>query len=646
MILERVYERETERDRERERNIFSQLSTFCRLHFLKILPHVSPTVDARSRRIMAPTTAQRVSRFAKYAFMVVALTGTAYYAYMQGFYDAHLDDENDGEKTLNLSKNNEEEEEEDTEKETDEEEEEENVVVDIDEDEERTRIELVKAARRESATKPPRSPLRRNQRETRGTTSEEEEAIKATEEGRSGVGLAEATEVIEERSAGPAKGKNAMEVKKGFLNEKRLSSNGLFGDEERVEEDRDAASSSRKRGPVVKSPLQLIYRNIRKDLLASKTFDASAIAATRSLFHFEPFPGVGVWPVKYDDMKMFPMKSSCSRLIVLSVFDDAPSLAASGTAIVSELSKLMMGFDNRDDDKEDDENKGNATKVRQRPMFVCNRAQYHVTMFFFSRPIEGMMREEPVEFLMDEGVGIASEQNEVVEVARNEEVEPPSTPPPHQSTPMEKQPSIPKGLGEMTFPDKPKPRVKRSISQNYERLLSPPTPMSKIKPPSAISSAENLAHASMATSQRKFKRSASGNILDEATKAQEVLQACESIELVVDRVVLATSGALLLCFDDVNDSLKKSRAALVSNAVGVRGVQQTSTAHCTLARILPNPGDEHLSDYELKQIDQLLTKWTKQLRGTKMICPKAWYVREERFSSVDGDKVRLRFKGH
>ena len=597
---------------------------------------------------MAPTTTHafghRVSRFAKYAFIAVALTGTAYYAYMQGFHDAHLDDDTDGENTNHLLSKNEEEEEDDDE------EEEENVAVDIDEDEGRTRIELVKAAR----TKPPRSPLGRNhhRRETRGTTSkeeEEEEAIKATEEGRSGrVGLAEeATEVIEERRAGQnAKGKNAMKVKKGFLNEKRLSSNGLFGDEERVEEDRDAASSSRKRGPVVKSPLQLIYRNIRKDLLASKTFDASAIAATRSLFHFEPFPGVGVWPVKYDDMKMFPMKSSCSRLIVLSVFDDAPSLAASGTAIVSELSKLMMGFGNRDDDKEDDENKGNTTKVRQRPMFVCNRAQYHVTMFFFSRPIEGMMREEPVEFLMNEGVGSASEQNEVVEAARNEEVEPPSTPPPHHSTPMEKQPSIPKGLGEMTFPEKPKPRVKRSISQNYERLLSPPTPMSKIKPPSAISSAENLAHASMATSQSEFKRSASGNILDEATKAQEVLQACESIELVVDRVVLATSGALLLCFDDVNDSLKKSRAALVSNAVGVRGVQQTSTAHCTLARILPNPGDEHLSDYELKQIDQLLTKWTKQLRGTKMICPKAWYVREERFSSVDGDKVRLRFKGH
>ena len=188
-------------------------------------------------------------------------------------------------------------------------------------------------------------------------------------------------------------------------------------------------------------------------------------------------------------------------------------------------------------------------------------------------------------------------------------------------TPMEKQPSIPKGLGEMTFPDKPKPRVKRSISQNYERLLSPPTPMSKIKPPSAISSAENLAHASMATSQSKFKRSASGNILDEATKAQKVLQSCESMELVLDRVVLATSGALILCFDDVNDSLKTSRARCLQRH---RRSRRPTNLHgaCTLARILPNPGDEHLSDYELKQIDQLLTKWTKQLRGTKMICPK------------------------
>jgi len=365
------------------------------------------------------------------------------------------------------------------------------------------------------------------------------------------------------------------------------------------------------------------------------------------LFHFEPFPGVGVWPVKYDDMKMFPMKSSCSRLVVLSVFDDAPSLAASGTAIVSELSKLMMGFGGDlkyDEEEEEEENEGNATKVKQRPMFVCNRAQYHVTMFFFSRPIEGMTREEPVEFLID-GSSVADTQREVLAKKNDEEIEPPSTPPPSART-MEKQPSIPKGLGETVLPDKPKPRVKRSVAQNYDRVLSPPTPMSKIKPPSAISSAENLAHAStpISSTQSKFKRSASGAILDEATKAQEVLQTCEPVELVVDRVVLATSGALLLCFDDVDDSLKKCRASLASNAVGVRGVQQTSTAHCTLARILPNAGDERLSDFELKQIDQLLTKWTKKLKGAKMTCPKAWYVREERFSSVDGDKVRLRFK--
>ncbi|CAL6293768.1 unnamed protein product [Bathycoccus prasinos] len=586
---------------------------------------------------MPTTTSSYFTKFAKYAFIAFALTGTAYYAYKQGYLQ---EDDFDGTNLSPLEVDDEKEEEEDN---TEEEEDKEETF----DDESVVELETANLKRRGARGKPPRSPpppLMRNNR-----VKEAEEL-----EGKNG------TTSRSEREARKLSKGHRNDMKRGFLNEKNLSSSGLFGDgddEEDPEKDEDeeevpkkattTTKESRKRELAMKSPLQLIYRNIRKDLLISKSFDVSAIEATRSLFHFEPFPGVGVWPVKYDDMKMFPMKSSCSRLVVLSVFDDAPSLAASGTAIVSELSKLMMGFGGDlkyDEEEEEEENEGNATKVKQRPMFVCNRAQYHVTMFFFSRPIEGMTREEPVEFLID-GSGVADAQREVLAKKNDEEIEPPSTPPPSART-MEKQPSIPKGLGETVLPDKPKPRVKRSVAQNYDRVLSPPTPMSKIKPPSAISSAENLAHAStpISSTQSKFKRSASGAILDEATKAQEVLQTCEPVELVVDRVVLATSGALLLCFDDVDDSLKKCRASLASNAVGVRGVQQTSTAHCTLARILPNAGDEHLSDFELKQIDQLLTKWTKKLKGAKMTCPKAWYVREERFSSVDGDKVRLRFK--
>ena len=587
-----------------------------------------------------PTTSSSsyFTKFAKYAFIAFALTGTAYYAYKQGYLQ---EDDFDGTHLSPLEDDDEKEEEEEDTTEEEEEDKEETF------DDESVELETANLKRRGARGKPPRSPPPPSL-SVRNRVKEAEEL-----EGKNGT-----TSRSEREERKLSKG-HRNDMKRGFLNEKKLSSSGLFGDgddeedPEEKEEDEEVpkkattTKESRKRELAIKSPLQLIYRNIRKDLLISKSFDVSAIEATRSLFHFEPFPGVGVWPVKYDDMKMFPMKSSCSRLVVLSVFDDAPSLAASGTAIVSELSKLMMGFGGDlkyDEEEQEEENEGNATKVKQRPMFVCNRAQYHVTMFFFSRPIEGMTREEPVEFLID-GSGVTDTQREVLAKKDDEEIEPPSTPPPSART-MEKQPSIPKGLGETVLPDKPKPRVKRSVAQNYDRVLSPPTPMSKIKPPSAISSAENLAHAStpISSTQSKFKRSASGAILDEATKAQEVLQTCEPVELVVDRVVLATSGALLLCFDDVDDSLKKCRASLASNAVGVRGVQQTSTAHCTLARILPNAGDERLSDFELKQIDQLLTKWTKKLKGAKMTCPKAWYVREERFSSVDGDKVRLRFK--
>ena len=595
-----------------------------------------------------PTTSSSpyFNKFAKYAFIAFALTGTAYYAYKQGYL---REDDFDGTNLSPLEDGDEKEEEDNTEEEEEEEEDNKEETFDV---ESVVELEMANLKRRDARGKPPRSPP--------PPSLSVRNRVKEAEESKGKNGTTNRSE-REERKL--SKGHRNDRMKRGFLNEKKLSSSGLFGDgddeedpekEEEEEEEEDVpkkatttTKESRKRELAMKSPLQLIYRNIRKDFLISKSFDVSAIEATRSLFHFEPFPGVGVWPVKYDDMKMFPMKSSCSRLIVLSVFDDAPSLAASGTAIVSELSKLMMDFGGDridDEEEEEEENEGNATKVKQRPMFVCNRAQYHVTMFFFSRPIEGMTREEPVEFLID-GSGVADTQREVLAKKNDEEIEPPSTPPPSART-MEKQPSIPKGLGETVLPDKPKPRVKRSVAQNYDRVLSPPTPMSKLKPPSAISSAENLAHAStpISSTQSKFKRSASGAILDEATKAQEVLQTCEPVELVVDRVVLATSGALLLCFDDVDDSLKKCRASLASNAVGVRGVQQTSTAHCTLARILPNAGDERLSDFELKQIDQLLTKWTKKLKGAKMTCPKAWYVREERFSSVDGDKVRLRFK--
>ena len=601
------------------------------------------TVRAHEKKFQKkmPTTSSSpyFNKFAKYAFIAFALTGTAYYAYKQGYLQ---EDDFDGTHLSPLEDDDEkEEEEEDTTEEEEEEDKEETF------DDESVELETANLKRRGARGKPPRSPPPPSL-SVRNRVKEAEEL-----EGKNGT-----TSRSEREERKLSKG-HRNDMKRGFLNEKKLSSSGLFGDgddeedPEEKEEDEEVpkkattTKESRKRELAIKSPLQLIYRNIRKDLLISKSFDVSAIEATRSLFHFEPFPGVGVWPVKYDDMKMFPMKSSCSRLVVLSVFDDAPSLAASGTAIVSELSKLMMGFGGDlkyDEEEQEEENEGNATKVKQRPMFVCNRAQYHVTMFFFSRPIEGMTREEPVEFLID-GSGVTDTQREVLAKKDDEEIEPPSTPPPSART-MEKQPSIPKGLGETVLPDKPKPRVKRSVAQNYDRVLSPPTPMSKLKPPSAISSAENLAHAStpISSTQSKFKRSASGAILDEATKAQEVLQTCEPVELVVDRVVLATSGALLLCFDDVDDSLKKCRASLASNAVGVRGVQQTSTAHCTLARILPNAGDERLSDFELKQIDQLLTKWTKKLKGAKMTCPKAWYVREERFSSVDGDKVRLRFK--
>jgi hypothetical protein len=572
-------------------------------------------LEHRNEMTTLVQTSNRFTRYAKYAFIGCGVVGTMYYAYITGYADVASSSSNSSSKSSSFGKKQKQksgEELEDEEEDVFEETFVEEIEIDGNGDDDKNddkNDDMKKSAK--SALKPPRSP-------------------------RSKVVSAETSDEGAKVVDGRTKKKEEKKIKFGFLESKSLSSNGLF--KETIEGEDVGAANEQQRikraglnvdgGEVAKerkavttmtstkkpiiTALQLVYRNIRRDFMNSKSFDLSAVMATRSLFHFEPFPGCGVWPVKYDDMKIFPSK--CSRLIVLSIFDDAPALSASGTAIVSQLSKLMMSFVNADGDDE-------KSKVRQRPMFVCNRAQYHVTMFFFSRPIEGMMRDEQATFNRAKGgddddnfVDRRDSNSSSTLTALDLSTTPPNTPPKTSES------SIPKGLGDALLPDRPKPKIKRSVSQNYDRVLSPPTPLGG-----------------------KLKRSTSGTILDEATKAQEVLRQCDSVELVVDRVVLATSGALLLCFDDVNDSLKNCREALAENAIGTRGVQQTSTAHCTLARFLPDNGDETLSDLELKEIDGLLAKWTKQLRGTKVSCSKAWYVREERFSSVDGEKVRLKF---
>ena len=98
---------------------------------------------------MPTTTSSYFDKFAKYAFIAFALTGTAYYAYKQGYLQ---EDDFDGTNLSPLEDDDEKEEEDNTEEEEEEDKEE---TIDV---ESVVELETANLKRRGARGKPPRSP--------------------------------------------------------------------------------------------------------------------------------------------------------------------------------------------------------------------------------------------------------------------------------------------------------------------------------------------------------------------------------------------------------------------------------------------------------------------------------------------------------
>ena len=155
---------------------------------------------------MPTTTSSYFNKFAKYAFIAFALTGTAYYAYKQGYLQ---EDDFDGTNLSPLEDDDEKEEEDNTEEEEDKEE---------TFDDESVELETANLKRRGARGKPPRSPPPPSL-SVRNRVKEAEEL-----EGKNG------TTSRSEREARKLSKGHRNDMKRGFLNEKKLSSSGLFGD--------------------------------------------------------------------------------------------------------------------------------------------------------------------------------------------------------------------------------------------------------------------------------------------------------------------------------------------------------------------------------------------------------------------------------
>ena len=72
------------------------------------------------------------------------------------------------------------------------------------------------------------------------------------------------------------------------------------------------------------------YDTIQREFTERRgAFDVDAVKDASRWFHFEPHPGVGVWPVPYTKLNL---PNDCTRLVVL-MLEDAPAVAAAGGGV-------------------------------------------------------------------------------------------------------------------------------------------------------------------------------------------------------------------------------------------------------------------------------------------------------------------------
>jgi hypothetical protein len=110
------------------------------------------------------------------------------------------------------------------------------------------------------------------------------------------------------------------------------------------------------------------------------------------------------------------------------------------------------------------------------------------------------------------------------------------------------------------------------------------------------------------------------------------------VTLEVDRIVQTNTGALLLFFRDPHGDFARVREGL-SRAFPGAPASQAAGLSCTLLRAFPDSARclvDRSSGRAFADVKAACARWTARVRGTRIRIHKAWFVREERYSSIDG----------
>jgi hypothetical protein len=142
--------------------------------------------------------------------------------------------------------------------------------------------------------------------------------------------------------------------------------------------------------------------------------------------------------------------------------------------------------------------------------------------------------------------------------------------------------------------------------------------------------------------QAAHKRAAptAADLALELQAMQQLVASSAAPTLVFERVLLATSGTLLMTWVDPQETVQKMRAAIWKRFPG-SCKKQPNIIHTSLARVA-SPGQ--LTAELRKEVDALCRSWTERLKGQRLSCSDAWFIWEKQFTTAQGDKHVLPFK--
>ena len=122
-----------------------------------------------------------------------------------------------------------------------------------------------------------------------------------------------------------------------------------------------------------------------------------------------------------------------------------------------------------------------------------------------------------------------------------------------------------------------------------------------------------------------------------------------SLNLVVDRVTMTSSGVMLLLLrprsPDVRACVATLRAAAASAFPYAARVQTSGLVHVSLLRVLSLPAEEYGSNTSAAAlaIVEATRRWSQRLRGEPVHVRGLLYVRERQIMTLEGETHRLRF---